>query len=242
MRRRHGFSLLELGIVLGVAVILLTALAATMKGANQSARSQRTGDELFAISRSAAAALKRNLVIDRVNPGLFRFRPTGAAASVPITNAAPLCYDLSRAPNAAATCPSSGAPGAAWSNLAYFATVSPVPNGSPLLSMFGGGSTVYGGGFNAWCEPYVVCLYPGRAEVLTCVPMDDLGSAGFAGTVQCGDCTAPSPVTGEVTRCIMASTPVFNRSSGQFKYSYAADDPTTVQTLPPIFSDNPMRP
>ncbi len=240
--RRRGFTLLELGIVLGVAIIMLTAIAATMKGANQGARSERTGKELFSISRSAAAALKRNLVIDRQNPGLFRFRPTGAAASVPLSGTAPLCYDLSRAPNAAALCPATGNAGAPWSNFTYFPTVSAVPAGSPLLAMFGGGSTVYGNGFNAWCEPFVVCLYPTRAEVLTCVPQDELGSAGFAGALDCGACTAPTPLTGEPTRCLLVSTPVFHRESAQFKYSYAADDPSTVQSLPPLFTDTPMRP
>lgn len=242
MGRRHGYSLLELGIVLGVAIIILTAIAATMKGANGAARAQRTGDELFSISRAAAAALKRNLVADPVNPGVFRFRPTGAAASVFFSNTAPLCYDLSRAPNSTPLCPTSGAAGAPWSNLAYYPTVSPVPAGSPLLAVLGGGTTVYGNGYNAWCEPFVVCLYPSRAEVLTCVPVDDVGSAGLAGTVACGACTEPSPVTGEPTRCILTSTAVFHRESAQFKYSYAADDPSTLQVLPPAFTDHPMRP
>src|SRR5207248_1179687 len=56
MRRRaqRGYTLIELGIVLGVMAVFLTGVAATATGVTRAARAERTGRELAELSRAAA--------------------------------------------------------------------------------------------------------------------------------------------------------------------------------------------
>ncbi len=238
MRRARGYTLLELGIVLAVSIIFMTAVAAASSGFFRAARALRTGDELNALARAAAHALSRNLV---PQGGLnFQFRFDGAGL-LPITNTAPLCYDLSRFPTSTGVCAATGAVGTSWASGVYanVANVSAVPAGSPLLAM-AGGNRVYSNGFNAWCEPYVACLYPNRAEVLTCVPQADVDSAGLAGAATCGTCGADAvaPVGGGPTVCVMVSVPTLGRDITQLRFSYS---PGTFPALPPVFNDSSPR-
>ncbi|MHB8872379.1 MAG: pilus assembly FimT family protein [Myxococcaceae bacterium] len=235
MRRARGYTLLELGIVLGVIFILMGAVVALTSGFYNTARSMRTGSELSSLARAAADALRRNLVV--VGPN-YEFRPiNGGAGTVPLNPLVPRCYNLS---SVNPTCPATGGAGAAWSGPDPYDGALPVPAGSPLLAALGG-TSVYGNGFNAWCEPYVACLYPFRVEVVTCVPVN-VASAGLVGAVKCGTCGAPSPLTGEPTACVLVSVPTFARGRDHLDYSYSPElfqgdgltlpDPSTPQTGP----------
>jgi prepilin-type N-terminal cleavage/methylation domain-containing protein len=220
MRRDRGYTLLELGIAMAVILILLAAVATTSSGAFRSARAERTGAELDALTRVAANALKRNLVV-QPSPGvglpptyLFRF---DGVTSLALDNAAPLCFDLSQFPGSTRQCPpGSGRVGPTWSG--GFA-VRQTPAGSPIVALLGG--RLQNNGFNAWCEPYVACFYPHRVEVFTCVPTDDRTSGGLVGTSPCGDCTSPSPVTDEPTSCVFASVPAFSQTLARLRVSYS---------------------
>jgi len=233
MRRPRGYTLLELGIVIGIIVLFLGAIVASTSGFYRTARAHRTGTELNALARSAADALKRNLVVE-AGP-LYKFRYNTTTLALPLSNTAPLCYDLSRFPGSTHRCPTTNAPGAAWS-VAGYTSVVPVPAGSPLLAALGG-DKVYGQGFNAWCEPYVACVYPFRVEVLTCVPEDDVKSAGLVGAVTCGNCGVASPLTHEATKCVLVSVPTFSHSSGQLNYSYSPDVTQGRPSLPSTYAD-----
>ncbi len=224
MRRRapRGFTLIELGIVLGIAIFLTTAVAVTIKGVTQSARTQRTGDELTTLSRVAVTALKRGLVQDPAL-GTWSFRTTGGAATAPLSANTPLCYDLSRVQGAGSpNCPGSTAPGPNWS-APYYSSINALPAGSPILSVLGGTTLSANGGYNPWCLPYVICLYPMRAEVLTCVPRDDLDANGLESAMRCGPCNLTGP-SGEDTACVLLGATAFNQSLPAVRMSFDPDE------------------
>ena len=213
---RAGYTLIELGIVMSVVGVLLAVVVVSTTGMFRSARALRTGGELDSMSRAAANALRRNLV---VSPGpTYAFKFDGVN-SQQLTAVTPVCYDLSRFPNSTRICPSTGTVGPVWSS--PYAAVQQVPAGSPLLSMLGG-TRIYGNGFNAWCTPYAVCLYPFRAEVITCVPANEVSAAGLGAAQPCGPCGTVSPVSNEPTLCLVVGSSTFQGdATAQLKYSYS---------------------
>lgn len=221
MRAERGFSLLELGIAVAAIAILIAALGATTSGAWRAARSERTGSELASLARATADALKRDLVVQPPPgaglPPTYAFNVGGL--SIPLDNAAPLCFDLTRRPGGSRRCPANDpkntTDGADWSGFA----AQELPANSPILEMLGG--QMQNNGFNPWCEPYVACLYPRRAEVLTCVPPEELNSAGLSSAGRCGACATPSPLTGEATVCVLASVPAFSQAQARLRLSYS---------------------
>lgn len=226
-----GYTLMELGIVMSVVGVLLAVVVVSSAGMYRSARAQRTGGELADMARAAADALRRNLV---VAPGpVYNFRSDGVNPQQ-ISATTPACYDLSRFPGSTRLCPTTGAVGPTWNS--PYAAMQPVPAGSPLLSMLGG-SKIYGNGFTAWCTPFAVCLYPFRAEVLTCVPANDLGAAGLSGAQRCGACGTISPVSNEPTVCVLVSVSTFKgNATGQLQFSYS-NDLYTLPRPPPVYRD-----
>lgn len=227
---------MELGIVLGVSLLLMTALVATIKGVTDTARSQRTGEEMASIANAGVQGLKRGLVQDLATNS-YSFRIAGGAATAALSWGTPLCYDLSRVSGAApAACRASGAPGPNW-NASYTGAANPIPSNSPLMPFFGGGGRVYGNGYNAWCLPYVVCLFPHRVDVVTCVPRDAVGAVGLESAMSCGACATPSPVTNEPTQCVLQSVSAWSDAKAQTNLSYSPEEPGIapgkVLLLPP---------
>ncbi len=222
MKRRSpkGFTLIELGIVIGIAIFLAVAVVATLTGSIQAARVQRTGDELVTLSRAAVVAIKRGLT--STVAGTWQFRTTGTL-TVPVTNVAPICYDLTRAAGRVANCPGINAPGPTWS--AAYAPAGQLPAGSPILEALGGSTLTANGGYNPWCLPYVVCIYPSRAEVLTCVPSNDVDANGLESVMRCGPCGTPVPATSEATSCVLRSVSPFSQALPAAKMSYLPDEP-----------------
>lgn len=242
MRRRtpRGFTLVELGIVIGIAIFLTLAVAVTIKGFTQSARTQRTGEELATLSRVAVTALKRGLVREAI-PGTWSFRTTGGAGSTPFTANTPLCYDLSRSPGGNPNCPGTSTAGANWS-APYYSPVNAIPGGSPLLSALGGSTQMANNGYNPWCLPYVICLYPARAEVLTCVPTDDLDATGLESAMRCGTCTTPIPGTNEPASCVLFAASSFSQAMPAAALSFDADEPGVAPggpALPAVYITTP---
>jgi len=232
MRTDRGFSLLELGVALGVMSILLAAVGTTAGAFFRAARADRTGTELDALARVTADTLQRSLVIQPPpGPGLPpTYMMRQGAALVTLDNGAPRCFDLSRLAGSDRRCPPNnedGALGADWTNFA----ADPLPANSPLLALLGG--QMQGNGFNPWCEPYVACFYPRRAEVLTCVPAEEVNSAGLADTGRCGACSTPSPLTGEPTVCVLASVPAFSQNQVRLSLSHSELLPALPNLLPP---------
>lgn len=223
---------MELGIVISVISVLLTTVVVSTTGMFRSARVYRTGGEMNQMARAAADALRRNLRIDPGGPS-FLFFADGVNPR-PLTATTPACYDLSRFPGSTRICQTTNQVGPIWQS--PYAPVQPVPAGSPLLALLGG-NKVYSNGFNVWCMPYAVCLYPFRAEVLTCVPQDDTNGPAFAGAQPCGVCPTASPVTNERTSCLVISVPLTHRGIASPKYSYQdwlldMDPPTGADRSP----------
>lgn len=219
---------MELGIVLSVIGVLLATIAVSTVGMYRAARAQRTGRELSELSKAAADALRRNLV---VSPGpIYSYKYNGVN-SVQVSASTPVCYDLTRFGGSNRICTVTGRVEQAWSS--PYAAMQPVPPGSPLLAMLGGGR-IYSNGFSAWCMPYAVCLYPFRAEVLTCVPPDDINAVGLAGAQRCGTCGTRSPVSNEPTVCVLVASSTFRGDAAtQLRFSYAPqlyDFPTPPAT------------
>ena len=215
MRRDRGFSLLELGIVIAVGAIFAAAAAATAAGFYQTARSARTGNELAGLATAGANALKRQLVVS-VAPGTSGPNYSYTLGGVPITATAPQCYDLH-----SGICPTTNAAGPGSFVPAGYPA--PQPVSATLIAMMTANSTsIYNNGYNAWCEPYVICLFPARADVLTCIPNSSLNSAGLESTASCGACAGtPNPVTNEATSCVMASASALTKSGANFSYAYS---------------------
>lgn len=222
--RRPGYTLLELSIVMGLAILLTTAIAVTIKGLTDAARCYRTGQDLTGLAGAAAAALKRNLVVQKLPMVSWSFRASNSGAPLPIGANQPLCYDLTRVQGRMVSdCPSLGAPGPNWSAFSY-PPVNPLPADSPLLSLLGGGAG-YGSGYNPWCLPYVACFYPFKVEIVTCVPDGQVNAAGLESALRCGACNTPSPLTNETTSCVVFGASALNQSSTQAALSYAPDEP-----------------
>ena len=197
---RRGYTLLELSIVIGLAILLTTAIAAAIQGSMTAARTHRTGQEMSGLAGAAAATLKRNLTGD--TSGWFF---NGAPFSVKT----PLCYDLAQG-----TCPSGT--GLPWQNT-YYSGISKAPPNFPLLALLSGQG--YGKGYNPWCVPYVACLYPTRAEIVTCVPNDEVGAIGLESALDCGTCNVMNDA-----RCVLLGTSAFNLSTAQSRLSLATDE------------------
>ena len=215
-RTPRGFTLLELGIVIGIGIFLTTAIAVSIKGMTQAARTQRTGDELSTLSRTAVVALKRGLTPNPATGG-WQFRTTGTT-NVPVSANAPVCYDLTRAPGASpVTC-------AVTTWRAAYVTPSAIPAGSPVLEALGGSTLTANGGYNPWCLPYDICLYPMRAEAVTCVPTDDLASSGLESTLQCGACNMKT-ANDEPTTCVLIASSPFSQALPAARMSYLPDEP-----------------
>ncbi len=232
MRRRPGgFTLIEFGIVLGIAILLMTAISVTINGSMAAARTQRTGEELVTLSRVGVTALRRGAIPNPAT-GAWSYRATGGA-TVPLSANAPLCYDLSRVQGQAARpCPGAGVAGPAWS--APYVTASSVPAGSPLLTVLGGANLAANSGYNPWCLPYVICLYPARAEVVTCVPVNDAAGAGLESAMRCGTCPMTSPITSEPTACVLTALPAYSNDLPAVRMSYLPEDYTYL-TLPTVY-------
>lgn len=242
IRRARGYTLIELGIVIGVISILTTAIAATAVPAFREARIVRTGKELNDLARAAANAVKRNLVVSGTS---FSFND-GAATRL-LSPTTPICYDLSNFPgNNPRSCPA----GPVVFSYNYFAPANvagsalatqPLTASSPLMAMVGG-NKVYANGFNAWCEPFVVCVYQYRVDVFACIPADDRNAAGMVGaqisdTPTYSACVANFNVTGGPTQTAMVSVPTLGQSSAQLQFSYSS---TPVRpALPGLFNNTP---
>jgi prepilin-type N-terminal cleavage/methylation domain-containing protein len=226
MRPARGFSLLELGIVLAVAAILTLAAASTATGFYQNARDLRTSNEMTAMATAGANAVKRGLSI-QVGSSFAGTTYTyslgqGFVPGGPISNLAPQCYDLHAGP-----CTITGSAGPAAFVPAGYPAPTPVTLNNPIVTMMSPGAVtsvngVYNNGYNAWCEPYVVCVFPARADVITCVPTADVNTVGLQTLAQCGACPAgnKSPVTQDTQMsCVIASASATTKSDSSFAYS-----------------------
>lgn len=237
----RGYSLVELGLVMSVGIILVTAAAVSSRVAMEGARIKRTTEELDGLSRATAAALHRGLQTAPGAPGV------GTALQRPFTylgQPLPRCYDLAQSsPGVAPRCPDNGAAVPGWSPAAGV-PLQPLANelpGSPLRVILTGGSS-QPGGFNAWCLPYIVCLFGPRVDVLTCVPVDDTGVGPVLQSVtQCGAAGCPlSPLTGEQTTCVVASAASVSAASDRLRFSYPPE--SYAAQPPPIFAPGPPSP
>ncbi|MGI5864984.1 MAG: PulJ/GspJ family protein [Myxococcales bacterium] len=201
----RGFSLLEVGIVMGVASVLLSAVAVLGAGQIANARNERIGIELQSFARMGASAWLRG-----VNQGVFDF-------GWPLGTERPACFDLARStPN----CPNPVRMGGTAFNtstlLAQLFTTNP-PNG----------------GFNPYCVSYQICLFQNRAEARTCVPESARALAG--GNLCYPTAACPSAtIDGERAFCVSAAvTPAFwKRSEAEFAIQQAWLDLNTLPWLP----------
>ncbi|MCA2977180.1 MAG: type II secretion system protein [Myxococcaceae bacterium] len=230
MRRAgaRGYTLLEFGIVLGVIGVLLGTAVVSMQGMFSVARSSRTGDELWGLATAAGHALSRGRRINPVSRAVS-FEPGAGLAPVVLGPTTPLCYDLSQVEGRTSTCRESASPATWGGGRAALRT----PSGASVLTFVGGGGG-YGNGYNPSCMPYVVCFYPARVDVMTCVPEDDVGSAGLESTITCGPCSTLSPITNERTVCVSASRPALSGASTASAKSYQPAE--FNRTIPGLFN------
>src|SRR5258708_1747070 len=117
---RRGFTLIELGIVMGVIGVLMAALVSTTAGFLGVAKDQRTGRELQGLSRASSAAMRGNM---RFVNGVVQFNADGWRAGanwVPVFVNAPRCYDLTVFNGRKQPCPPLGRDGANWNGTTLY--------------------------------------------------------------------------------------------------------------------------
>lgn len=228
-RRVRGYSLLEFGIVLGVIGILLSTVVVLAQGMLAVARTRRAGNELWGIAEAASHSLARGRRFDPAS-GLVSFQPGPGLAPVGLGPTSPLCFNLAQVQGLPSTCRETGAASDAWGGQR---AAGQTPTTASILDFLGGGSG-YGGGYNPSCLPYVVCFYPARVDVMTCVPASDVGGVGLESTIGCGPCNTRSVLTDESTVCLLASSPALHSSAGNALQSYLPSEFT--RTIPPTFT------
>lgn len=232
---RKGFTLLETGIVIGLMLLLATLLYISARSRLENAQIERAQEELGLLSRLGAMELKRGLSKDSMGRWIYKAAP-GLAGTV-IEASSPLCYNLAQVQGKnMAECQSltfsRGTPpwNSTWNVRYQTALPTALPANATLLSSLGTGQYAANQGYNPWCMPYVLCFFPYRVEVLTCVPQtfdETLSSSSLS----CGDCTQPIPGTKLPSRCVVKARALTK------SLSISAQEPTV--TLPNLYESAP---
>ncbi|HCF59859.1 MAG TPA: hypothetical protein DFS52_17930 [Myxococcales bacterium] len=185
----RGFSLLEVGVVLGVASVLLTAVAVLGAGQIKNAKNERIGIELQSFAQIGASAhlrgVQRNLGIATFDAAAWNLGPNQS-----------VCFDIAgNQPN------NNCAPAATAKMGGQRFSASPVL--TQLLT-----DTPPNGGYNPYCVSYEICLFENRAEARTCVPESARELSGRPCNPQRA---CPNPrIDGEQAFCVSAAvTPAF---------------------------------
>jgi prepilin-type N-terminal cleavage/methylation domain-containing protein len=196
MRRARGFTLLELGVVIGVMAILMAGISVTTARYFSNAKAERMSRELDGLLLASATALQG------VSAPNYQFFYDGLSPSLDAV--APTCFDLSQGVGTPVSdCSAAGVHD--WNSAGF-----PIPvrnpvnaNTNPILLMFGGKKA--NSGYNPWCVSYVICLRRNRVEVAACVPKDDAKASGLTRFNSCGPCSAVVPGSGERTECVFGT-------------------------------------
>jgi len=213
--RDRGFTLLELGIVLGVIAILMAGSVVLTTGAVAAAKKERAATELRSYAKIAAGAFMRGVTVDHgeSNPDL-KYKFDGQNVS----STAPVCYDLSNSGWGGAlplTTPKN-------SVASMFVTAT---NG--VVSAPNGGRNPYGPqGPPDLRPPYALCFYPHHAEVRTCVPTVEMAT-GLSNSSRCTACGANCPVAcpgldGQPYTCVVSSAPALPSRAVKIGIEYGA--------------------
>lgn len=235
-RRQRGFTLLELGIVLGMASILLTGAAVLGSGAFRAAKNQRAAEELKNVAQSAATALARGLVVTRpawAAAPSYQFEGPNTLNSNPAV--APLCFDLSRAALDRSCASATGQGASAWPGVAAPPPINEAAGLGHVRAAFG--SVMPNNGFNVFCQPYMVCFRPHSAEVRTCVPAKEANAIRVgAGASRCALSCPPDP-GGERMECVTISATSLKSRTARLQLSYSdelmAKTPRSFFPAPP---------
>lgn len=234
-RRQRGFTLLELGIVLGMASILLTGAAVLGTGAFRAAKNQRSAEEIKNVAQSAATALARGLVV--IRPGwsaapIYQFEGPNNLSSDPAIQ--PLCFDLSRAAPDRRCATRTGQGAAPWAGAQAPPPINEAAGLGHVRAAFG--NSMPNNGFNVFCQPYMVCFRPHSAEVRTCVPRGEENAIRVgAGASSCNLGCPPDP-DGEAMSCISLSATSMKSRTARLQQSYS--DELLINT-PRSFFQNP---
>jgi type II secretory pathway pseudopilin PulG len=211
-KAERGFTLLEAGVVIGVAAILMTIIATSATARINNARNDRVALELQGFARSGATAWLRGIQIDQGPPMAFKYQEMNGLTPGPLDTLPDIgtgtCFDLSMA--GSKFCDPAGT--IAGSNPWGGATA---PD-SNILNAFAGGPP--NNGYNPYCGSYEICMYSHRVEARTCVPQSAKEQASATGSV-CSFACQQLPNNTEPLACIVSSISPRSIASTRTKFT-----------------------
>ncbi len=197
-RRNLGFSLIELGIVLAVAAILMAGVTMSIQGLTRHARAKRTVDELSRLLAAGQNLVARTLAIDYTAPNPYSLQGTSLVQLPPASAPNPYEIDLSTV----------------TSSHALHETL------MDLLGAAAGANdeeTIANQGKNPYGKAYKLYFNSARVEVRTCVDaLDHFDYSAFRalGTCSLAGCNSPD------WQCVSLSGPLVSTGGQHTRYSY----------------------